>query len=159
MVNIGVTGHQRMPDEAVAHAAGAIKEVLARLPKPVVGYTSLAAGSDQLFAQLVLAAGGSIVAIIPSGGYESTFSAEGLAVYRDLLEQASDQVVLGFNEPTEAAFMAAGEEVIRRSDLVIAVWDGQPQPPGTSGGTSDAVWYAWSLGKPVINAWPKGVPR
>ncbi|MDR1394109.1 MAG: nucleoside 2-deoxyribosyltransferase [Bifidobacteriaceae bacterium] len=157
MIKIGVTGHQKMPTAAKEYAERIIRGLLARQDGQVVGLTSLAAGADQMFAQLVLEAGGSLDAIIPSAGYETTFTPDDLPVYNALVGRAGHVTVLDFPEPTEEAFMAAGQEVVARSDLVVAVWDGQPA--AGYGGTADAVWYAWSLGKPVLNAWPKGVTR
>lgn len=157
MTTIGITGHQRIPDEALEHVTQGIKNALARQAEPVTGYSSLAAGSDQLFARLVLEGGGKLVAVIPCQGYEGTFSESDLAAYQDLLKRSSAVVVLDYSEPSEPAFMAAGQEIMKASDLVVAVWDGQPA--AGLGGTADAVWDAWERGKPVINVWPRGVAR
>jgi len=157
MTNIGITGHQRIPDEALEYVAQGIQATIARQQEPVVGHSSLAAGSDQLFARLVLDAGGTLVAVIPCHGYEATFSEQDLPAYQELLGRSSDTIVLDYPEPSEPAFMAAGREVMQASDLVIAVWDGQPAVG--LGGTADAVWYAWEQGKPVVNVWPKDATR
>jgi len=53
--------------------------------------------------------------------------------------------------------MAGGEEVARRCDVLVAVWDGCPA--AGLGGTADAVAFARSLGKQVVVMWPEGVRR
>ncbi len=65
--------------------------------------------------------------------------------------------MLDFAEPSEAAFMAAGEAVVGRCQVVIAVWDGLPA--AGLGGTADAVARARELGRRVIVIWPTGVTR
>ena len=157
MTALGVTGHQSIPPEALDYVIAGIRDCINTQPGPLTGYSSLAAGADQLFAHELLAAGGALIAIIPSQGYESTFSDEGLRSYEDLLAHCTETVTLDFAEPTEEAFMAAGEEVIRHSEVVIAVWDGQPAKG--LGGTADAVAYARDLEKDVVVVWPEGVRR
>jgi len=157
MTNVGVTGHQYLPDEVLAHVTTSITAIVAAQPGLIVGYSSLAAGSDQLFARILLDAGGVLIAVIPCQGYEKTLSGENLTSYRQLLKRAHKTITLEYTTPSESAFMAANEEVIKASDLLIAVWDGLPA--SGFGGTADAVWLAWSCCKPVVNVWPKGVSR
>lgn len=157
MTALGVTGHQSIPARALDHIVAGIRTAIAAQPGQVTGYSSLAVGADQLFAQEVLAAGGELVAIIPSQGYEETISPDQRTRYRDLLSRCTDHVTLDYPAPSEDAFMAAGEEVILRSDVLVAVWDGQPA--AGRGGTADAVAHARSLGKPVVVIWPAGVAR
>ncbi|MDR1213866.1 MAG: nucleoside 2-deoxyribosyltransferase [Propionibacteriaceae bacterium] len=157
MTALGVTGHQNIPLAAREYVVAGIRDCVGAQPAPLIGYSSLAAGADQLFAREVLAAGGQLIAIIPSQGYEGAFAEDGLRSYQDLLASCTETVTLDFTEPSEEAFMAAGEEVMRRSDVVIAVWDGLPA--AGLGGTADAVEYARGLGKTVVVVWPEGVRR
>lgn len=157
MTTIGVTGHQGIPAAALPYVVEGIRTQLAAASGPVTGFSSLAAGTDQIFARELLEVGGRLVAVIPSHGYEQTFDSDGRAEYEALLAAAEQTVVLDFPEPSEAAFMAAGTEVIDRCDLLIAVWDGVPARG--LGGTADAVAYARSLGREVVVIWPAGVKR
>jgi len=156
MTTVGITGHQRIPEEALNYVTRRMIECLESQAAPLVGYSSLAIGADQIFAQSVLDLGGQLMAIIPCEGYEATFSKEDLPAYKQLLIQAQ-ATVLDFPEPSERAFMAAGEEVIDSSDVIIAIWDGLPA--AGLGGTADAVAHARSLGKQVVVIWPEGVQR
>lgn len=146
-----------MPRKAAEFAELRIGQLLAQQPAPLVGATCLAAGTDQLFARRVLGAGGTLVGVIPSKGYHRTFDAAGRAAYLDLLGRCVETVVLDYERPTEEAFMAAGEEVVRRSDMLVAVWDGRPA--AGLGGTADVVSFARMLGKKVVVVWPEGVGR
>lgn len=154
---IGASGHQQLPASARAYAETRIRAVLAEQTGPVTGVCSLAEGADQLFARLVLAVGGTLHVVIPSRGYESTFEGEAQRVYRELLGRADTVTELDFPEPGEQAYYAAGHHVVKRSDLLVAVWDGQPARG--LGGTADAVAHARELGRDVVIVWPEGVRR
>jgi hypothetical protein len=101
----------------------------------------------------VLERAGDIEVILPAEKYETTFEAgDERAAYEALLAKASRVETLPFVEPSEAAFMAAGKEVVRRSERLIAVWDGRPARGW--GGTADVVAYARTLDVPVTIIWP-----
>ncbi|WP_229661926.1 hypothetical protein [Phycicoccus endophyticus] len=73
------------------------------------------------------------------------------------MDDAEMVEVLGYEEPTEEAFMAAGDQVARTGDWLIAVWDGK-KAQGL-GGTGDVVARARALGKRVRVLWPPGLSR
>jgi len=155
---VGITGHQMLSQATKQNVAQAITQLLNDLNKPFVGVTSLAAGSDQIFAISVLASGGTLEIILPSDGYEETFEAEeDRANYDRLLSLADTVEQLSYSRPTEEAFLAAGIELARRSDMLIAVWDGQPA--AGLGGTADVVSYAQRNGAKIAVVWPLGSSR
>jgi hypothetical protein len=154
---VGCTGHQALSHDTKRSVAAAIAAELARLPGPLVGVCSLAAGADQIFAQAVLAADGQLRVVIPSDGYASTFSTEDRAAYRALLSGATSVTTLPFSEPSEQAYLEAGQEVVTSCELLIAVWDGAPA--AGLGGTGDVVSYARALGRTVSVIWPTGASR
>jgi hypothetical protein len=137
----GITGHQDLgSQEAEKWTAIQIEKWLSAHPISV-GYSSLAVGADQLFAECVLTHGTSLCAIVPCNEYESTFRDEaGLANFRRLLQQASSTVQLPYRNPTEEAFWAAGRWIVDHADVLLAVWDGKPAKG--LGGTGDVVAYA-----------------
>jgi hypothetical protein len=124
---------------------------------PLSGITSLAIGADQLFAEMILHAGGTLHVIIPSEQYEATFDTWGRDKYRMLLVQASEVEQLAFYEPTEEAFFAAGKRIVDLCETLLAIWDGQPSRG--LGGTADVVHYAQESGHDVGIIWPAGVTR
>ncbi|HET9168740.1 MAG TPA: hypothetical protein VFN97_04860 [Actinospica sp.] len=156
MTVIGLTGHQEMPLIAFEYAERELRRLLADDPDPR-GMCSLAAGADQLFARLVLEAGGSLHAVIPSRDYDRTFGPADLATYRELLAAAAETTVLDYDEPGEPAYYAAGLYVVEHCDLLAAVWNGEPARG--LGGTGDIVRYAGTVGRPVTILWPRGVRR
>jgi hypothetical protein len=133
MTRIGVTGHQNLPGG------------------------SLAAGADQIFATEVLTAGGRLHVVIPSAAYDTTLDGEDLVLYNRLLTSASETTRLPFGAPAEDAYEAAGRWIATETELLIAVWDGQPARG--RGGTADTVAYARALDREVHVIWPDGVTR
>jgi hypothetical protein len=158
MTVVGFTGHQNIPAEAIEYVKDHLRSELKTFdPQALVGTCSLADGADQLFAQLIIDAGGGLNVVIPSSDYETTFDTQSLRRYHQLLSRASKTETLNWPEPSEDAFLAAGRLVADRSDVLIAVWDGQ-EAQG-KGGTADIVRYAQQNGKRTIIIWPKGVTR
>jgi hypothetical protein len=156
-VRIGFTGHQSLSPETAVAVRQALDRLLAAADT-AVGICSLAAGSDQIFAQAVLAGGHSLEAVIPSAGYRTTFDdPDDLARYETLLVACSAVTELDHPAPDHEAFYAAGRLVADSSDRLIAVWDGKPA--AGLGGTADVVDYARALGHPVDVVWPAGSSR
>jgi hypothetical protein len=157
VTTIGFSGHQDLPPGSVGYIEREIRSYLVAIPAPLVGVSSLAAGADQLFAQLVIDAGGTLRAVIPSRGYASTFpDARSRERYETLL-RAADAVCLDFPAPSDDAYLAAGQAVTDAADRLLAVWDGR-RARGR-GGTADIVAYAQRTGKPVTVVWPAGAQR
>jgi hypothetical protein len=152
VTRVGVTGHQRLeaPD-AWPWVAGAVRDELARLAPPLVGVTSLAIGADQLFARLVLEWGGMIHAVLPYADIERSFPPQQVPAFRELVGQATVEILhtLGTDED---AYLAAGQRVVELSDILIAVWNGEPARG--KGGTADVVAFAVARGVPFIHIDP-----
>lgn len=158
MTVVGCTGHQNIPAGAIKYVREAIRTELRRLDAlSLTGVCSLAEGADQLFAEAVLDSGGKLDVIIPSSEYEKTFSSKGVAHYRRLLKRVSNKRTLSWPEPSEDAFLDAGQHVADSADVLIAVWDGR-EARG-KGGTADIVRYAREKGKRTVVIWPDGIER
>jgi hypothetical protein len=123
----------------------------------LVGLTSLAAGADQTLAFCILAAGGCIEAIVPAHGYRNTMTGKDRQSYDHLLALARRVIELPNPQPSEVAYHAAGQAVVEGSDLLIAVWDGQPA--AGLGGTGDVVAYAKQQKVDFEIIWPSGSTR
>ncbi|MGW1228103.1 hypothetical protein [Streptomyces sp. NPDC002530] len=158
MKRIGVTGHRSIPQEVHEHVLAAMRAALGGIDGCVEALSSLAVGADQIFADLALAHGARLTAVIPSGDYEDCF-ADGaeLARYRALKARAAREVRLGFPHSTDEAYYAAGTYIADHCDRLLAVWDGRPARG--LGGTGDIVTYARGLGRPVTVIWRDGVER
>jgi len=149
-LKIGITGHQERDGIDWAWVRSHLERLLAVKSK-LIGYSSLAAGTDQVFAEAVLNAGGQLTAVIPIENYVSYFKDEALEEYVRLLALAN-VVELKSTKRDKRAFLDAGKCIVRNVDQIIAVWDGE-QAEGT-GGTGDIVAYAISLNKPVVHLNP-----
>lgn len=150
-MSLAITGHQTL---AVAGDWSWVREALLatlrELPPPLICYSSLATGADQIFAELVLARGGELRVVLPFATYEETFTAEAdLESYRSLLRRAAAVEVLTEQTDRELSYWAAGRRVVDLAGRVLAVWNGQPAVG--LGGTGDVVAYALSSGKPVLH--------
>ncbi|MFL6213398.1 MAG: hypothetical protein ACJ74J_05825 [Blastocatellia bacterium] len=153
-MRVGITGHQRLEEPTDWRWVGQeFDHLLSRLLPPLIGVTSLAIGADQFFAEAVLQQGGSLEAVIPFAGYESTFS-EGLdrREYNRLLRLVCKSEVLERQGSDEDAYFAAGKRVVDLSELVLAVWNGKPA--AGLGGTADVVRYAIQQRKRIIHLDP-----
>jgi len=149
----GITGHQNLGSpETMAWVMEQIKQALVKY-RIAHGFTSLAVGADQLFAQILREQNIPYTAVIPCREYEATFQTRAdLKNYRGLLQTATGFQTLDFGPPTETAFMEAGKRVIDLADMLFAVWNGQPAKG--LGGTGDAVKYALFRKKCVLHINP-----
>jgi hypothetical protein len=117
------------------------------------GASSLAEGSDQVFAEVVLAAGKELLAIVPFDGYETRFASERARHgYLGLLKRAARVEVLPSAETDETGYLNAGKRIVEISDVLFAVWDGQPA--AGVGGTADVVRYALLRGLRIVHLNP-----
>lgn len=154
-MRIGITGHQALRGELGWEWIDAqIREVLTPWCPACVGITSLAAGADQRFAKIVLELGGAIEVIVPFPGYETRFEDEGdRAAYHQFLGAARAVLTLPrVEDDDQHSYLAAGRQVVDRSDLLLVVWDGKPAVG--LGGTADIVAYASSKLKKIVQINP-----
>lgn len=127
--------------------------LLGEIPEPLTGVSSLAIGADQLFAEVVLELKGDLEAVIPFPDYERTFANEAdLTQYRVLKAASKGVEILPDGATDDEAYLNAGRRVSDLSDLLIAVWDGQPARG--VGGTADVVHYAARAGRRVVQLNP-----
>ena len=157
MTVVGATGHQNLPVGARPYLVQEVRKTLRACAPPLSVASSLAAGADQMIAREALRNGGRLQAIVPARGYESTLSPKDLRSYKNLIAQADEVTRLDFPEPSERAYWAAGQEIVDRCDVLVAIWDGRPARG--LGGTGDVVNYATQTGKDVRVIWPSGLAR
>ncbi|WP_112261288.1 hypothetical protein [Lentzea terrae] len=156
MTQLAITGHRGLSAELEEEIDQLIRAAVAETGD-VVGVSCLADGADAVFAQAVLDAGGSLVAVLPAAEYRESLPEDYRPVYDRLLARAGKVVQLPFVTPDPQAYMEAGKRMVDESDSLLAVWDGQPgRGPG---GTADVVAYARSRGVPVTVLWPEGAIR
>ncbi len=152
-MKVAITGHQNLGDEeTVAWVKEALQQVIAER-EVQHGFTALAIGADQLFAEILRERGIPYTAILPCREIAKTFQTQThLENFHRLLKCASAVITLDFIEPTEIAFFETGKNTVDQADLVIAVWNGLPAKG--LGGTADVVQYACVYMKQVVHLNP-----
>ncbi|MEU3600867.1 hypothetical protein ABZ714_19410 [Streptomyces sp. NPDC006798] len=159
MVTIAVTGHMDLTAETIPLVRAALRDLLAGHGGNLTGVSCIAAGSDSLFAEAVLDAGGRLVVVIPSRDYrQAKVKPTHAELFDRLHAAATDVVVMPYETADRQAYEAANRELLSRSDRLVAVWDGTP-PSGKGGGTADTVLDARAAGTPVDVVWPEGAAR
>ncbi|MDQ8704720.1 hypothetical protein RCO28_19805 [Streptomyces sp. LHD-70] len=159
MVTIATTGHMDLTGDTAVLVRRALDGLLAAYRGELVGLSCIAEGADALFAEAVLAAGGRLVAVIPSRDYRTAVvGAAHAETFDRLVEAASEVLVLPYERAGRAAYEAANAELLGKAERLVAVWDGSP-PTGKGGGTADVVEDAHKLGIPVEVVWPHGAAR
>jgi len=165
-LRIGVTGHRRLPEDfalseavlaALYQACVAVRGTAGLTCKMEV-ISSLAEGADSLVAELVLAQADGVLRAalpLPQDAYERAFTGSAaLRTFRALLARASTVEVICEAVRAEGAYVEAGIQVMRRCDVLLALWDGLP-PRGPSG-TGAIVALARAEEKPMI--WIEAAP-
>lgn len=179
-LRVGVTGHRQQSLQRQGfreiELRAAVHQVLAYLqektraiylqnhevydgPKPVFRVISpLAEGSDRLVAQEARALKFKLQSPLPFSrdNYEKDFkSAESKLEFKDLLKKSRAIFELdGSRSFPERAYEAVGRVVLRQSDILLAIWDGQA--PRGQGGTGQIVKEALARKIPVV--WIRSAP-
>lgn len=159
MPRIGVTGHIGLSSATETAVSHALRRELGRYPAADVhGITCLAAGADQLFARAVLAVGGTFEVILPAVDYrDAVVEPRHRPEFDDLLARATSVDHMPFTVPDRLAYQAANRELLRRSDLLFAVWDGSRS--GRTGESGEVVAEARAQDIPVRVVWPDNAVR
>lgn len=154
-MRVGISGHQRLrnPDDW-EWVRQEMRACIALLPQPVIGVTSLAIGADSLFAEIVLALGGTLEVVVPFSGYEEKFTSDAdRQRYIRFLGCAGRVEILPRHNTDEESYYAAGKRVVDLSGLVVLCWDGRLA--AGLGGTADIAGYAQSQRKPTVHLNPE----
>jgi len=156
---IGVTGHRSLPESELPFLRRAISTFLQTQPYPLVVFSCLAAGADQIFADEALKLDADLTAVIPCGGYEGTMG-HSTADYERLRDLASRREEFGdkFPKPSDQAYQQAGQTIVDECDVLLAVWDGKPGGPGGTASTVKYAMEAWAgnVHKKIIVLWSDG---
>lgn len=156
MTTLAVTGHRGLPDDTMRLVEAALRAEVGRHGS-LVGVSCLADGADQLFAEAVVDAEGSLVVVVPAEEYRDDLPDSCHKAYDRLLNEAIKVIRLDNVRSDSEAHMQASTVMLEEADRLIAVWDGQPARG--YGGTADVVDLARRQGIPVTVIWPAGAHR
>ncbi len=159
LVRVGITGHISLTEYSTQLVYDALVAALSSFSGHTLrGVTCLAEGADQIFADAVLAARGTLEVILPSRDYrDRAIRPANVARFDDLLGRAATVSYACSEASGDVAYAAAGAELLRRCDHLLAVWDGARE--GRCGGTAEVVAMAERSGIPVTRVWPQGSRR
>jgi hypothetical protein len=154
-LTIGLAGHRQLadPGSIITGIDQAIWKIRAAFPNSKYRLlTSLAEGADRLMSWkmlVVLEAPLTAVLPMPEVEYLRDFDTpESLEEYRRLVVLAEEVIVFPMATPRSQAYLAAGRYIVEHSDLLVAIWDGQPARG--DGGTGDVVTLARQCGLPLV---------
>jgi 8-oxo-dGTP pyrophosphatase MutT (NUDIX family) len=152
--SIGVSGHQNLGDDATEHfVAQQVRELLRGYQQEydqVIVYSALAKGADQLFVQIALEERIPVDVVIPCAEYETIFASDAeKTTYQRLLRASRVLHHLPVQTCSDDAFLAAGQWIVDRSDLMLLAWNGWPARG--KGGTGDIASYARTLSRPFVH--------
>lgn len=158
MTRIGVAGHMDLTPATVVLVRAALVEALTPYAPDLTGVSCIAAGSDSIFADVVLDLGGTLEVIIPAADYRARkVKPEHADLFDDLVRRAATVRVLPHEVSDRAAYEAANNALVDDVDLLMAVWDGQA--PVDRGGTATTVAHAHANHRTVQIIWPTGAAR
>ncbi len=158
MTRIAVSGHRGFSADVAALIDQAVRaELSSYAGDDLVGVSCLADGADQIFARAVLDCGGKLEVVVPAARYRNALPVETHGGYDELMSRAVAVHRLDRVESTPESHMEASSEMLKRADVLFAVWDGLPAR--SFGGTADVVSHARETGVPVIVIWPEGAQR
>ena len=155
-LRVGVTGHRVLEARTRRWASQQLYDLfsfLAGLPPsaaPRRALSSLAIGTDQLFAEAAHHHGIPFEVVIPFASFIEDF-ATGTErdSYERLLSAAASIAQLPWAERSDEAYLAGGVWVVDHCDLLIAIWNGEKA--AGAGGTGEVVGYSRDTGKPCIH--------
>ncbi len=149
---VGFSGHRKLGDAAGVERT--LREVLVGLrAEPGVEWlalSSIAIGSDMLFARAALKVGmgWEVVLPLPPVEFRRDFSDHDWREVEALLAYAEHVGVVSDRPHRDDSYLDCGVETVNHCDLLVAVWDGEPARG--RGGTGEIVAYARDMGRPVI---------
>lgn len=171
---IGVTGHRDLRPGDVPALEEQVERIFKELAEehrgvPQILLSPLAEGADRLAARVALRCRAKLIVPLPlpRDEYRKDFEHQGDPAlsrasqreFEELLKQAefsfelplvagnTPQSIQSYGEPRNRQYAAVGVHVLQHSQVLIALWDGQPQPEKT-GGTAQIVRYRQAGGIP-----------
>jgi len=151
-LGIGFSGHRALTNEEKCRTLifDFLKQRKESTPGTVYGVSSSAAGGDLLFCEscIQLDIPLSVLLPLPEREFRADFDDASWRRVEQVLKRAASVEVTSGSESREECYYECGIETVRRSRLLVALWNGEPSQG--LGGTEDIVSFATETGKPVI---------
>jgi hypothetical protein len=150
-MQVGITGHQEREGIDWKWVAATLHNEICKVSGVHSALSSLAKGTDQVFARVVISLGIPLIAVIPVKDYGRCFHGEDRTEYDRLLGKSKVKD-LEWKGDDQLGFFSAGKFIVENVDLLFAVWDEQKSKG--LGGTGDIVDYATQISRKVIHLNP-----
>ena len=149
---VGFTGHRNLADEPKCRKliSDFLREQKAATQGVLYGVSSAAAGGDLAFAEscVELEIPLRVLLPLPKERFRQDFDPVTWLRVEQLLSRAVSVAVTCDHESREEGYYECGIETVQQSQLMIALWDGEPSRG--MGGTQEIVSFARKMGKPVV---------
>lgn len=156
MIRIGVTGHRILAelDKIEAGVEKALRWIQQTFPdQPMTVISALAEGADRIVARMALdQANSKLIVPLPlsKSDYINDFeSPDSRDEFLSLLDRAQEVIEMEPVATRDEAYEVVGDYVLRHSDVLVTIWDGQDAQG--RGGTGAIVRRARANGLPI--AW------
>lgn len=169
---IGVTGHRNLEQSDLAALRDKVRCIFAEIGRdfpqtPLLLLSALAEGADRLVAEVAQEQGIPVVAPLPMPRrlYETDFAGPSRQVFADwldnkarcwfelpLVEDNTEAEIADHGAARNNQYAYVGEYIARHSQVLIALWDGQP---GKVGGPQQVFDYKKD-GFPILPGSPRG---
>jgi hypothetical protein len=155
-LRVGVSGHRRLGDPRVGFYVHAqcvrwlrqYQELAQAQGAEFVAYSALAIGADTLFAEAALGLGVPLIGVLPFATYAEDFEGPDLPRFEAMRGFCREVITLPPKKRSDEAYMGVGRYVVDETDVLLAVWNGQPA--AGLGGTADVVAHAREKGRQVL---------
>lgn len=128
-----------------------VKEI-GRLPRwPTLVLSGFAQGFDRALAEAALSLDIPVHAYLPCDSQDARWPPEAQASYRETLARCAEVTVVCPGPYAGWKFARRDMELVRNSDLLLALHDGNWS---SSSGTGITVGFARQVGRPTIDLWP-----
>ncbi len=111
--------------------------------------SGMALGWDQALAIAAIKTGKKLTAAVPFSGQEKIWPKESQEIYRRILDQADEVLIISEGGYSPEKLQARNEWMVDHTDLILAMWD------GSRSGTERCIKYAQAKNIPVVNLYDK----
>ena len=141
MIKVGVVGHRYLTHSQLNFVRQNCLDILNKIQNlhgEVIALSAIAEGADSIFAEVAISLKIPLHIIRPFKQYSNDFSsAIQIESYNNLRHLASNETLLHFDFRSEKAYYYAMQWIVKKSEILIAAWDGKPARG--IGGTGNAV--------------------
>lgn len=141
-----------LPNPTYKYVCQELEKLLLQL-KPDKCISGAALGFDQSAANVCFKLGIPVLFAVPFIGQEKAWPQKSQEIYHKLLSKAAEVVIVSEGDYSADKMQIRNVWMIDRGEPIISCSD------GTSGGTANAIAYARSLNRTIINIDPRKAPK